>query len=164
MNPKPIQRRFYKTAAACEAAKERAKAKNPDCIIKAWQVRGLSPWSIETWAAMDYLRKMFPGATLPEIIEAIESNRDFLIIMGLDKKVAGIKGANSTANKVGKKNCQRTIAAYRKLQTVHPDAGKDWIQRYLAGEMQEKKAGKIINQGLRPRLCLRTIKTHTDDL
>lgn len=163
MNPKPIQRRFYKTAAACKIAKNRAQPENPDCIIKVWGVTGASPWSIEIWNALDYLRKIFPGATLPEIIEAIETNRDLLLSYGLDKKVRAISGANGTAE-VGKYNRERTIAAYRKLQNDHPTAGKDWIQRCLAGEMREKRAGKIINPGLLPRLCLRTIKEHTKDL
>lgn len=143
MNPKPIQRRFYKTAAARDAAIERVKAECPDCIIKAWCVTGTSPWSIEKWDAIDYLRKMFPGATLPEIIEAIERSRDLLFSKELDKKVAGIKGASATQGK-GEKHRDKIRAAFMKLRGEYHDAKKDWVLYHLVKNAHPKTENALL--------------------
>ena len=159
MKPKPIQCRIFKTAAARDAAISRMRAANPNCIVEAveWitytatqkaecrarkQVTGPlhRHWDIEVWAPFDRLRKMFPGATDCEIVETVRMNRDKLVIAGLDRRVAGRGGRDSTQRK-GQRHREKIRAAFQVLRSEHPDAKKTYILLRLSKDRLPKTRG-----------------------
>ncbi len=159
MNPQPIQRRIFKTKAARDAAIERVKAENPDCISEAveWarftdeqlaQRRTRKPmtgpirvcYAVEIWKPFDRLRKMFPGATDCEIVETVRMNRDKLVIAGLDRRVAGRGGRDSTQRK-GQRHREKIRAAFQVLRSEHPDAKKTYILLRLSKDRLPKTRG-----------------------
>ena len=162
MNPKPIQRRFYKTAAARDAAIERVRKENPAYISEAgWQdkytdeqvaqrrarkpITGpiLRRYVIEIWKPFDRLRTMFPGATDCEIVEAVRLNRDKIVIATLEKRRAGSRGASATQGK-GEKHRDKIRAAFMKLRGEYPDAKKDWILYHLVKNAHPKSGNALL--------------------
>ena len=162
MNQKPIQRRFYKTAAARDAAIERVKEDNPDSISAAveWakytdeqlaQRRARKPmtgpiccsYAIEVWKPFDLLRTMFPGSTDSEIVEAVRQNRDNIVIAMLEKRLAGSRGASATQSK-GEKRREKIRKAFCEARKRHPDtkkAKKCWLIQFVVKPTLPKKRG-----------------------
>ena len=162
MNPKPIQSRFYKTAAARDAAIERVKEENPDCISEAVELikytdeqaaqrRARKPitgpilhrYAIEIWKPFDRLRKMFPGSTDSEIVEAVRLNRDNIVIAMLEKRRAGSRGASATQGK-GEKHREKIRAAFMKLRGEYHDLKKDWVLYHLVKNAHPKSGNALL--------------------
>ncbi len=148
MNPKPLSVRLYKTAAARDAAELRARDENPDTIIieagKLFPKRGepalAGPYFVARWEPLAYLQKLFPGATLREIVEAVRENRDRVVVNKLDRSVAGAKGATATASK-GAKHREKIRAAYQDARLEYPDAKKTWLVKIHLPSILPKSRG-----------------------
>ncbi len=177
--PEPDLIEWHNTEAEANARAAELQAESPAAVVKAehaWRIKkphrifgeyiprhpeGRHAWAVHRWNAGAYMQRHFISYHPAEVMAVMQSLARFAygFAFARPRATAGSKAK-------GERNRARVRAAFEELRKHHPGPGnKDYIQRRLAGEIKlPKTSPEPYKQGLRPRLSLRTIKTHTADM